>query len=148
MSWPAPWRKAASPSVIAASVAPSALSSGQPGVRAEARLVHVGRVEVEAEDVGLERLEAALLHVLAELHHVVERAHRLDAHHLGIAEAVAAAMRPVERQAVAHRPAEQLVDRNAQRLGLDVEQRVLDRGHRLLVDAARRLARDGVLAST
>ena len=112
---------------------------------AEARLVHVGRSEVEAEDVGLERLEAALLHMLAELHHVVERAHRLDAHHLGVAEAVAAAMRPVERQAVAHLAAEQLVDRHAERLGLDVEQRILDRGHRLLVDAARRLAGDGVL---
>ena len=64
---------------------------------------------------------------------------------LGVAEAVAAAMRPVERQAIAHRPAEQGVDRNAQRLGLDVEQRVLDGGHRLLVHAARRLAGDGVL---
>ena len=111
----------------------------------EAGLVHVGRIDIEAEDVGLERLEAALLHMLAELHQVVERAHRLDAHHLGVAEAVGAAMRPVERQAVAHRPAEQGIDRNAQRLGLDVQQRVLDGGHRLLVQAARRLARDGLL---
>jgi hypothetical protein len=54
-------------------------------------------------------------------------------------------MRPVERQAIAYRPAEQCVDRNAQRLGLDVEQGVLDRRHRLLVHTARRLAGDGVL---
>ncbi len=33
MSWPAPWRKAASPSEIAPSTAPSAFSSGPPGLR-------------------------------------------------------------------------------------------------------------------
>jgi hypothetical protein len=112
---------------------------------AEARLVHVGRIEVEAEDIGLKRLEAALLHMLAEFHKVVERAHRLDAHHLGVAEAVAAAMGPIKRQAVAHRPAEQGMDRNAERLGLHVQKGVLDGSHRLLVHATRRLARDGVL---
>ena len=54
-------------------------------------------------------------------------------------------MRPVQRQPVAHRAAEQRIDRHAQRLRLDVEQRVLDRRHRLLVDAARRLARHGII---
>ena len=94
---------------------------GIAGTAGEAGLVHVGRIEVEAEDVGLERLEAAFLHVLAERHQIVERAHRRNAHHVGVAEAVGAAMRPVERQAIAHRAAEQGVDRNAQRLGLDVQ---------------------------
>src|SRR5207302_11442933 len=41
-------------------------------------------------------------------------------------------------------PAEELVDRDPERLGLEVEQRVLDRADRLLRDAARRLATDGV----
>ena len=79
---------------------------------------------------------------------VVERAHRLDpgqfADAVGMARPVGAAMRPVDLQPVADRPAEHLVDRNAQRLGLDVDQRVLDRGDRLRVDAAGRLPCRGV----
>jgi hypothetical protein len=45
---------------------------------------------------------------------------------------------------VPHRAAEQLVDRDVQGLGLDVEQRVLDRADRLLDHAAARLAADCV----
>jgi hypothetical protein len=43
---------------------------------------------------------------------------------LGMTGAVAAAMRPIELQSVAHRPAQHLVDRPAQGLGLDVDERV------------------------
>ena len=50
-------------------------------------------------------------------------------------------MRPVERQALAHRAAEQRMDGNAERLRLDVDERVLEGGDRLLVHAAGRLAR-------
>jgi hypothetical protein len=50
-------------------------------------------------------------------------------------------MRPVERDAVAHGPAQQQADRLAGFVAADVEQRVLDRGDRLLVQPAARLAR-------
>ncbi len=53
-------------------------------------------------------------------------------------------MRPIELQAVAHRTAEHLVDRHAQGLGFDVDERVLDRGDRHLVDPAGSLPRRGV----
>ena len=46
------------------------------------------------------------------------------------------AVRPVHADAVAHLAAEQLVDRHAQRLGLGIEQRILDGAHRLRDDAA------------
>ena len=45
-------------------------------------------------------------------------------------------MRPVDADAVAHLAAEQLVAGHAQRLGLGVEQRVLDRAQRLRDHAA------------
>ena len=90
-----------------------------------------------------EPLEALAPDLLAERHDVVERAHRVDPgpflDMVGMAGAVGAAMRPVELQPVAHRAAEQFIDRHAQRLGLDVDERIFDRGDRHLVDAARRL---------
>ncbi len=46
------------------------------------------------------------------------------------------AVRPVDAQAVADLAAEQFVAWHAERLGLDVEQRVLDRAERLADDAA------------
>ena len=49
-------------------------------------------------------------------------------------------MRPVQAHAIAHRSAEQLVDRHLQRASLQVEQPVLDGADGLLHDAARRLA--------
>src|SRR6185437_3375069 len=49
-----------------------------------------------------------------------------------------------ERQALAHRAAEERANRHAQRLGLDVDQRVLDGADGLLVDAAGRLPRHRV----
>ena len=56
-------------------------------------------------------------------------------------------MRPVEPDALAHRAAQQLVDRDAERLRLDVEERVLDRADRLLDHAAARLAAERVHAA-
>src|SRR4051794_2437771 len=53
-------------------------------------------------------------------------------------------MRPVERNASAERPAEQSVDRNAERLGFDVEAGVLDDRNRLRVEPAVRQPRHGV----
>ena len=90
---------------------------------------------VEADQIGLEPLEALFADLAAERDDVVRGAHRLDPgpflDPVGVARAVGAAMRPVDLQPVAERAAEQLVDRHAQRLGLDVDQRVLDRGDRL-----------------
>src|SRR2546427_7666954 len=57
----------------------------------EARRVEVG-VAAQDEDVGLERREAALDHLPARLHHVVERAERRDLHLLGPLEAIGPAV--------------------------------------------------------
>ena len=63
---------------------------------------------------------------------------------VGVPGAVGAAMRPVQQQPVADRAAEHLVDRHAQCLGLDIDQRILDRGDRHRVDAAGGLPRRGI----
>src|SRR5690606_20041324 len=99
---------------------------------------------VEQEDVGLERGEAPGDDLPAGGDHVVERAQRRDLHRLGPGQAVGAAMRPVQADALAHRPAEQLVDRHAQRLRLDVQKSVLDCADRLLDHASARLAAERV----
>src|SRR5262249_41590165 len=79
--------------------------------------VHVGLVAVEADEVGLKSLEAFALDLLAKRLDVVKRAHRVDSrplpYALGMTRAVGAAMRPIELQSVAYRPAEHLVNRNA-----------------------------------
>ena len=106
--------------------------------------MHVGRAAIEAEDVGLERAEALLAHRAGEGAEVVERAHRRLAHRLGMAQAIGAAVRPVEPQPVAHRTVQELGDRHAQRPRLDVDQRVLERRDRLLDQPARRLAGERV----
>src|SRR5437899_12613339 len=81
---------------------------------AGAGAVHIRLVAVEADQVGLESLEAPAPDLLAECDDVVERAHRVDSgpfpYALGMAGAICAAMRPVELQAVAHLPAQHLVD--------------------------------------
>jgi hypothetical protein len=108
-------------------------------------MVHIGFVAIEAGQVGLERLEASAPHFLAERHDVLDRADRLDRgplpDPLGVASTIGAAMRPVERQPVAQRAAQHLVDRNAQRLGLDVDEGVFDGTDRHRVDAACGLPR-------
>ena len=121
----------------------SILSSGKPGGLPVPGPYSIGLAAVEADQVGLEPLEALAPDLFAECHDVVERAHRIDAAPLldmiGIAGAIGAAMRPVELQSVAYRAAQHFIDRHAQRLGLDVDERVLDRRNRHLVDAASRL---------
>jgi hypothetical protein len=103
---------------------------------------------VEADQVGLEPLEALASDLLAERDDIVQGAHGIDPgpflDPVGIAGAIGAAMRPVDLQPVAHRAAEHLIDRHAERLRLDVDKRILDRRDRHLVDAARRLPRRGV----
>ena len=63
---------------------------------AGAGAVHIGLVAVEADQVGLEPLEAPALDLLAERHDVVERAHRVDpapfTDTVGMVGALAAAM--------------------------------------------------------
>src|ERR1700722_20321678 len=54
-------------------------------------------------------------------------------------DAIGAAMRPVDRDAFTHRPTEQRIDRHVQRLAAYIEQRVLQRGDGLVVDAPARL---------
>src|SRR5712691_11175073 len=63
---------------------------------------------------------------------------------LGVARPIGAAMRPVEEEPVADRPAEQLIDRDAQGLCLDVDERILDGADRLGIEPAGRLPRCGV----
>src|SRR5204863_163414 len=110
----------------------------------EARRVLVGLVDVEDHRIGLERRPALLAHLLAEVHHVLQRLEPWDLHGLPARDPVGAAVRPVDAHALAHGPAEQLVDRYAERARLDVEQRGLDGRDRLLHDAARGLAPHGV----
>ncbi len=97
----------------------------------------------EEEDIGLQGREAALRGFRSQGHHIVEILQHRAAHGLGIGlhHAVGAAVRPVELEPVAHGAAEKIVDRHAQRLCLEVEQGVLDRGDGLLVEAAMGLAR-------
>ena len=104
---------------------------------------------VENQHVGLHRLDAALARLARRGLEVVERAHRrlvdhLAVEHVGAARAQHAAARPVDRHAVAHRAAEQFVDRHAERLALDVEAGVLDRRDRVGVQSACGRARGGV----
>ena len=113
-------------------------------VAGEARLMHVRRAAIEAEDVGLQRAEPLLAHRAGERPEVVERADRRLAHRVGMAHAIGAAVRPVEPQPLAHRAVQKLGDRHAQRSRLDVDQRVLDRRDRLLDQPARRLAGERV----
>ena len=75
---------------------------------------------------------------------VVVAVQRRHAHQRGAAHAVGPEMRPVDRNAIADRPAEQGTDRYAIGLAGHVEQCVLDRRDRLLIDAAARLAGEHV----
>ena len=77
----------------------------------------------------------------AELDDVVVRGELVGVRHLPGARPRGAAVRPVDVDVVARRPAEELVHGNAERLPLEVEQRVLDPADRLLDHRARALAR-------
>src|SRR5206468_4477390 len=66
---------------------------------------------------------------------------RRRAEQVAQAGARGAAVRPVQTHAVAERPAEQLVHRHAERLGLDIPERQLDARDGLVAHAAEGLAR-------
>src|SRR5277367_1779910 len=61
-------------------------------------------------------------------------------------DSIGAAMRPVDRDAFTHRPTEQRIDRHVQRLAAYIEQRVLQRGDGLVVQAAARLPGENMQA--
>src|SRR5215467_12766888 len=92
--------------------------------------------------VGLECLEAARLHLGAQLLDVVERAQRLEAELafkvIASPDPETTAMRPVKIDAVSKRPAKQRAHGDTKRFGLDVEAGVLDRRDRFVIDAADR----------
>src|SRR6185437_10312273 len=110
-------------------------------VRLKARRRHAWLAAVEQQGIGLERLEAVLHRFMAERAHIMQAADRgraeffLEQRRVGNAEA--AAMRPVKRDALAERPAEQRADRHAQGLGLDVETGIFDGSDRLIIEPAR-----------
>ena len=112
---------------------------------AKARHVQA-RLTVEQEDVGLQGFEAALADFLTQRHQVLDALKLRLAHDLRRVggHAVGAAVRPVQRQAVPNRPAEQRVNRHAQGLALDVEQSVLNGRNRLLRHPSAGLPGDGI----
>ena len=98
-----------------------------------ARPIEIGRVAIEHDEVAFQRVVAGVAHPRAQARDVVERADRIDTKGLVVGDVIAAAMRPVEPDRVAQRAAQHLMHRDAQRLRLDVDQRVLQRP-----DGARR----------
>ncbi len=106
---------------------------------AEPRHVRGQRTIHDRNDIGLQGAEPASLHILGVAGKVVIGAQRRHAHQLRAAHPVGAEMRPIDRDAFADWAAEQRVDRHPIGLAGDVEQGVLDRRDRLLVNAAARL---------
>src|SRR6185436_10717518 len=87
------------------------------------------------EDVGLHRRKAFFAHLVADRFDAVEIGdRRLEP--VGMIDAPGRAVRPVDSDAVADLAAEQVVAGHAERLGLDVEQRVLDGAERQRYHAA------------
>src|SRR4029078_13411442 len=118
---------------------------------------------VEQQQVGLERLEAALARLAGGAREIIEAAHRWPVDHLAVEQisatpaqhagatpidrhplASGAAARARDRHPIAQRAAEQLVDRNAECLALDVEAGIHDRGDGVGCEPARRRPRLGV----
>ena len=102
------------------------------------------RLVARDDDVRLEGAVAALDDLAAERGDGVVGVELRRAGHLPGARARRAAVRPVERDRLPRRAAEELGDRDAERLALEVEERVLDPADRLLHDRARALARPAV----
>src|SRR3954454_273231 len=84
------------------------------------------------DDVRLERREAAFHALAAELGYIVVRRELARVRHLPRAGARRAAMGPVHVNLVPRRTAEELVDRDPERLALEIEQRILESADRLL----------------
>ena len=99
------------------------------------------RVIARHDDVGLERPEAAFNDLAAERSHVIVRGKLGSSGHVPGAGAGRTAVRPVHLDIIPRRAAEQLVDGNAERLRLQIEQGVLDPADRLLDNRARTLSR-------
>ena len=110
---------------------------------AESREVDARRV-ARVDDVGLERPVAAADDLLAEPVDVVHRAERRHADDGGVHRARGPAVGPVDPLAEPEGPAEELVHRHAEGLGLHVPQRELDPRDRLGGDAAGALPRHAV----
>ena len=108
--------------------------------RAEAGHPAVRPAALVAEQVGLERREALLAGIGAGPADAVEVGDRRCVV-VGMVDAPARAVRPVDRHRVAMAAAEEVVHRDAERLRLRVEQRVLDRAERLAAQAVRRRPR-------
>ena len=97
--------------------------------RAEARPPALRLAVGVDEDVGLHRREAFFAYLATDSLHTVEIGdRRLEP--VGMVDAPGRAVRPVHPDTVAHLAAEQVVAGHAERLGLDVKQRVLDRADR------------------
>jgi hypothetical protein len=101
----------------------------------EAWEVH-GRRVAGNDHVRLERREAPRHDFAPQRGNVVVGLEGRRAEKAPHARPGGSAVRPVEPHAVAQRSAEELVDRHAERLGLDVPQGQLDAGHGLVRDAA------------
>ena len=111
---------------------------GRPDPTAEAAEEYVRRLAGQ-DDVGLERGVAAADDLASQVGDVVHRAQRRRAEQVGPQRPGRAAVRPVQPCPVPRRAAEQLDDRYAERLGLDVEESALDARDGLGGDAAGRL---------
>ncbi len=117
--------------------------TGHPGSELPAALV------VEQQQVGLECLETPLARLAGSPAEIIEAADRRPVDHLAVeqisaARAQDAATRPIDRHPVAQSAAEQLVDRNAERLSLDVEAGIHDRGDGVRREPARGRTRLGI----
>src|SRR5205814_387421 len=78
------------------------------------------------DDIRLERRKTTLDDLGTESRNVLVGGELLGVRHLPGTRARRAAMRPVHVDAVARRSAEELVDRNVERLAFEVQERVLD----------------------
>ena len=96
------------------------------------------------EDVRLEGGEAALFDFAPQIGHVVPRVYRRDAENVVVPDARAAAVRPVNADAFARRPPEQLDHADAERLRLNVDEGAVQPGDGFGGDAAGTLPRDAV----
>ena len=92
----------------------------------------------------LKRREPLLDDLAAERGDVVVRAELRRSRHLPRSRPRRPAVRPVHRDGVPRRAAEELVDGHAERLRLEVEQRVLDASERLCDHRAGALARGAI----
>ena len=134
-SGPAPSRMASRCMRRLRSTLRSTLSSGSNGEPKPGRQP-CGLPSVVDEDVGLQRREASFRAPRAPIALTPSRSVMAGLYQLGMVDAPGRAVRPVDPDAVAHLAAEQLVAGHAQRLGLGVEQRVLDGAERLRHHAA------------